>query len=303
MAARLLAGIGLGAVVPIAVSFATGHSAAERRATVTTAVLLGIPVGVSISGFLGGPLVTAFGVGGVFLIGGIAPLVLVAFSAWKLPADVQIDAAETTTREDPHVGRLVERGLRGSTILLWTFAFFVFIAVHTLLSWVPTLLIDYGFAKSEAPLGLAFVSLGGLIGGLLLVPHTARIGIGRSLVLMPVIAAVCMVVVARVDLGHTPLLVALGGAGLGVFASQIAMMAMAVSVYPDRIRTTGLGWTAALGRIGSIVGPAVAGLLLALALPARNIILLTTIPILIGVVSAVILLLRGRRGSAPAGSP
>ncbi|MET7331185.1 MFS transporter [Nonomuraea sp. NPDC005650] len=296
---RLVTGLGLGAVVPIAVTYATGHSAAERRATVTTMVMLGITVGVTISGFLGGHLVTAVGVGGVFVIGGIAPLLLVAVTAWRLPADAQIGPAEAA-REDAHVGRVFGDGLRGSTILLWTFAFFVFIAVHTLLSWVPTLLMDYGFARSEAPLGLAFISLGGLIGGLVLVPLTARIGIGPSLVLMPAVAVGCMVVASRAELGHTPLLVVLGGAGLGVFASQIAMMAMAVSIYPDLIRTTGLGWTAALGRIGSIVGPAVAGLLLALALPARDIVLLTTVPVLVGVAAALVLTLRGRRrGPSP----
>jgi AAHS family 4-hydroxybenzoate transporter-like MFS transporter len=51
-----------------------------------------------------------------------------------------------------------------------------------------------------------------------------------------------------------------------------------------------------LGRVGSIVGPGVAGLLLALALPGRDIILLATLPVLIAITCAFVLL--GRRAGA-----
>lgn len=292
---RLLTGLGLGVVLPVGVAFASDQSAAHRRELVSVIVTLGLASGATVGGFAGGRLLAGVGATGVFWIGGLAPLVLLAAMAWLLPADVPTGPADVA-RSDAKVARLFAEGFRGNTLLIWAFSFLIFISAYTLTSWVPTLLTGYGFSPERAPLGLAFVSLGGVIGGIALIPLAARIGIARALVLMPVIGIGCMIVASRAELGDTALLLVLGGAGLGVTASQIGQLAMAVSLYPDGTRTTGVGWAAALGRIGSIIGPATAGLLLALALPGRDIILLTTLPVLVAGVCALLLRRRTATG-------
>jgi AAHS family 4-hydroxybenzoate transporter-like MFS transporter len=114
---------------------------------------------------------------------------------------------------------------------------------------------------------------------------------------MPVFGVVCMVLSARAPLSDGLLLLALGGAGAGVTASQIGQLTLAVALYPTGSRTTGVGWAAALGRAGSIVGPGVAGILLALALPGQDIILLTTLPVVVAAGCAAALWRGGRRAS------
>jgi AAHS family 4-hydroxybenzoate transporter-like MFS transporter len=204
------------------------------------------------------------------------------------------DAGNRAT-EEARVGRLFTPALRTNTALLWAFAFLVFVAAYTLTSWVPTFLTGYGFSASQAPLGLAFLHLGGVLGGIVLIPLAARIGVTRAMVLMPALAAVCMVVASKAGLGGLALLLVLGGAGAGVTAGQIGQLALAVALYPVGARTTGVGWAAALGRVGSIVGPGVAGILLGLALSGQDIILLTAIPVLVALLAAAALWLRGRR--------
>jgi AAHS family 4-hydroxybenzoate transporter-like MFS transporter len=63
-----------------------------------------------------------------------------------------------------------------------------------------------------------------------------------------------------------------------------------------------VGWAAALGRLGSIAGSAAAGLLLALALSASNIIMAAIVPIVAAILCAFVLWRRRRsaqRSAAP----
>ena len=263
-------------------------------------VTLGLASGSAVGGFFGGRLITAVGAAGVFVVAGLLPLLLAGLMAWWLPAEPPALDTADTARHEAKVGRLFDPGLRASTGLLWAFSFLVFVAAYTLTSWVPTLLTGYGFSPAEAPLGLAFVSLGGMLGGILLIPLAARIGIAPALVLMPLIGIVGVVLAARAPLSQPLLLLALGVAGLGVTASQIGQLTLAVALYPAGTRTTGVGWAAALGRAGAIVGPGVAGILIALALAGSDIILLTAVPVAVAAVCAVVLWRSGISAPRPA---
>ena len=62
---------------------------------------------------------------------------------------------------------------------------------------------------------------------------------------------------------------------------QIGANALTASSYPTPIRSTGVGWALGIGRIGSIIGPAIGGLLLARHWPARQLFLVAAAPVLI----------------------
>jgi MFS transporter, AAHS family, 4-hydroxybenzoate transporter len=315
---RLVTGLGLGLVLPVAVSLTTEHNPARRRELVAVIVTLGLTAGSSVGGFFGGGLLRGLGTAGVFWVSGLAPLVLVAVLVAALPrADSPTVRAESPTvradlpagsggspaagargavpeRDDARLGRLFAPGLGGNTALLWTFAFLVFVAAYTMTSWVPTLLTGYGFSPTQAPLGLACLSLGGVLGGVALIPLATSIGIARTLIVMPALGAACMIIAARAPLGRTGLLIALAGAGAGLVASQIGQLTMAVTLYPASARTTGVGWTSALGRAGSIVGPGVAGVLIGLALAGKDIVLIAAAPVLVAGCCAAAIWLRRR---------
>ena len=69
--------------------------------------------------------------------------------------------------------------------------------------------------------------------------------------------------------------------------------------YPVAIRATGLGWALGVGRVGSIVGPTIVGLMLASAADARAVYLWCLAPISIGIVAVALL----QRQRAPAREP
>src|SRR5581483_5379552 len=56
-------------------------------------------------------------------------------------------------------------------------------------------------------------------------------------------------------------------AGLFLLGGQVGLNALAGTLYPTFIRSTGAGWALGVGRIGSILGPALGGVLIALKLP------------------------------------
>ncbi|MFF9453138.1 MFS transporter [Streptomyces flaveolus] len=297
---RLITGLGLGVVLPGSVSLATAHHPDGQRQTVSVTVTLGLAFGGTVAGAFGSSMLASVGATGVFWIGGALPLLLaVLMGRWlpAAPAPVAADSGVTAPGADEsaaasreaRVGALFVPGLRAATVLLWLFAFLVFIASYTLQSWVPTLLTGYGFSASQAPIGLAFLSFGGVVGGIVLLLLAARKGITFALMVMPVIGAVSMVAAATVGTDQAALLLALAGSGAGVTASQIGQLTLAVAMYPPATRTAGVGWAAALGRVGSIVGPATAGILLALSLPGDDIVLLTAVPVVVAAVSAAVL--------------
>ena len=73
-------------------------------------------------------------------------------------------------------------------------------------------------------------------------------------------------------------------------------------LYPGPLRTTGIGWSSAMGRVGSIVGPAIAGAFLHLNWPANDIIALASIPAVAASVIALVIYLRVERNRPPGGA-
>jgi AAHS family 4-hydroxybenzoate transporter-like MFS transporter len=68
------------------------------------------------------------------------------------------------------------------------------------------------------------------------------------------------------QLGHSIVLVtiAIFAAGFCIVGGQIAANALAAAFYPTSVRATGVGWALGIGRVGSIIGPLVGGVLLSM---------------------------------------
>ena len=68
--------------------------------------------------------------------------------------------------------------------------------------------------------------------------------------------------------------------GFVVQGAQGGLSAVAATFYPTSIRSTGIGWCLGVGRIGSIVGPMLGGVMLKLDWTPREILLAGSIPAL-----------------------
>lgn len=271
---RLVSAIGLGGALPIAIAASAGVVPARNRATAAMLAATGFSAGAVIGGLIGGPLMRTVGWQSVFVVGGTIPLLLLPAFAWVL-----------STRQEPaHPGRanpiagLFRDGLAIHSALLWLFAFLIFLVSYALAFWIPTLLTEFGFAPDQAPIGAAAFGVGGLVGSLLIVAIVGRLGVELVLVVTSLFAIICIAILSQANVPSGLVLPLIAGTGLGLIGGSIGQSALAVALYPAELRPTGVGWAAALGRIGSIVGPAAGGAMLSLGWPASDIVLTAVLP-------------------------
>ena len=195
---------------------------------------------------------------------------------------------------DAAVRRLFAPPVRTATLLLWAAAVLVFASLYELVSWLPTLVVGLGVQQQRAPIALAALGIGGVL-GVALAMAFVRAGLARVLVGFLAAAAGCLLLVGLVPLPGTALFVAVAGAGAGVVTTTAGLAAVALRVYPRPLRATGIGWGAALGRSGSVVGPAAGGAMLTRGLEPETIFLLTAVPVVL--VAALAVRLRRTSGA------
>jgi AAHS family 4-hydroxybenzoate transporter-like MFS transporter len=99
-------------------------------------------------------------------------------------------------------------------------------------------------------------------------------------------AAVCIYLIGAAGASVPLLAVTIVCAGVGIIGGQNASHALSSEFYPTRMRSTGVGWALGIGRIGSIVGPLVGGLLLAQGTGMRDIFWAATLPAVVAAAAA-----------------
>ncbi|GGB59067.1 MFS transporter [Tistrella bauzanensis] len=285
---RLVSAIGLGGVLPIAIAAAAAAFPARHKETVTMIVASGLSAGGVAGGLIGGPLMRDFGWESVFVVGGVAPLLVLPLFLNILPRAVP----EPAQRRAGSVGALFHGPLAMRTSLLWSFAFLIFLVAYTLVFWIPTLLVDLGFAPQMAALGGAAFGMGGLIGNVVIMTLVGRVGINRLLMVSTALAMVLILILNQMTIQSGLTFLLIGGLGAGLITGCVGQAALAVSQYGGDLRITGVGWSSAIGRIGAIVGPAVGGMLLAMGYRAQEVIVTALLPAAIAILILVVIRVR-----------
>lgn len=301
-ALRLIAAIGLGSALPIAITASANLIGAKHKVAASLLVTTGMSVGAVAGGLTGGALMSHFGWQAIFVAGGLLPaLVVVPFYRVLAGQPHAGDAAHAPGQGNAgSLKAIFSNGLAAYTCLLWLFSFLIFMDVYALLFWVPTLLPSFGFAPERASAGMAAFSLGGLSGNVLMtVAVTAmalsgRVRVKSALTLGIVLVIASIAALGRAPLGEAAVLLLIGVIGAGLVNGIMGQTALAVAFYPPEMRATGVGWGLAMGRVGSFVGPAIGGALLSLGWPARDIVLMSILPAMAAIVTLGALALAGR---------
>jgi len=289
---RFLTGLGLGGAMPNAVAMTSEFSPHRRRATMVMIMFCGFSVGAALGGLLAAALIPQFGWRSVFVVGGVAPLLLVPILALRLPESVRFLAltgrahqrvAELLSFISPKAAfppamqfvvneprlagipvlHLFRSGRAPVTLLLWVVFFMSLLDLYFLSNWLPTVLNDLGASVSESAAIGSMLQVGGVVGTFALGSVIDRFSF-RALALVYFIAVFAVGAIGQ--LGHSVVFVtmAIFAAGFCIVGGQIAANALAATFYPTAVRATGVGWALGIGRVGSIVGPLVGGALLSM---------------------------------------
>jgi AAHS family 4-hydroxybenzoate transporter-like MFS transporter len=261
----------------------------------------------------------------VFYVGGLIPLVILApmwvwlpeslqflalrgkdrsrIGKWLKRIDPRAAVSEDTVylvreekREGVPIAQLFHDGRGNGTLLLWVVNFMNVLNAYFVASWLPTVVRDTGYPTSTAVLVGAAVQTGGVLGTIVLGFIVQRVGFIPVLTACFTTAAVNLALIGQPGISLSLLFVVAFLAGVGIFAGQPGVNALAASFYPTDVRSTGIGAGLGIGRFGAFLGPLVAGELIRRQWSTQELFHAAAFP---AVISALAILAMGR---VPGGS-
>jgi AAHS family 3-hydroxyphenylpropionic acid transporter len=261
---RMLTGFGLGGAMPNLIAMAAEASADKSRNVSMATAYIGMPIGGAISS-----LVVFFMDAEhwrrVFVIGGVAPLLIALAMAALMPApvsahsDSQVSAAAAT--KPTAVRDLLGASSVRRTLLIWIGFFLMQVTFQIMLNWLPLLMQARGLSKNGAAFAQVGFNVGGasaaLLMGFLLDRKRKLVSVAAAVVALPTVITLLANLPASSGL-VTALALLIGGA---ILSFLVILYAVTDISYPARARGTGIGAAVGIGRLGAIVGPAFAGFL------------------------------------------
>lgn len=311
---RLLAGIGIGGIFPNAVALSAEYAPKRLRATMIILMFTGNTIGAALPGLVSMLWVHAHGFQILFLIGGIAPLVLALCLCFTLPESIKFLALDESRKartlqmlrrlkpdfaftEDD---RFITNEAAGSkfrmkqlfagrfalaTPLLWLLFALNLMIFYFINSWMPTLAAAADAPAGRGVLALTIFLLGGTCGGLALSRLVDKQGLKpiyiMFIIAVPVVASIGYLTVASPDL----LLAAAFIAGFCVLGLQFGLNATPGLIYPTSCRANGAGWAFGVGRLGAALGPLIGGILIGMKLPIQTLYVFAALPLIAGAIA------------------
>ncbi len=288
---RLITGLGLGGALPNAIALTAEYAPKRLRATAVTAMFCGFSIGAAAGGFVAAGLISRYGWQSVFIAGGVTPLLVAVLLMALLPESNHFRPSRDGN--GVLVPKLFADGRARMTVLFWIIFFMSLLDLYFLNNWLPTVIHDTGIAVERAIILTALFQVGGTAGALMLGRLIDRYLSPRVLAWTYLGAAICVALIGVAGKSPAMLGCAISAAGFLVIGGQSGANAMAAEYYPTALRSTGVGWALGIGRVGSIVGPLLGGMLISLEPSASRLFLAASGPVLLAAAAA---FLAGRGG-------
>lgn len=288
---RVVTGLGVGGILVGTNVLTSEYSSQRWRSLAISIYAAGFGVGAVLGGMFSVMLQAEYGWRSVFLAGAVLTaicLVIVIFwlpesidfllvkqpknalrklnritvkmglgDQWQLPEK----KAENRTSTLPF-SRLLQQDYRRSTLLLWTAFFTIMFSFYFISSWTPALLKEAGMTMEQSVSIGMMISLGGTVGALffgLLASYWSPKKVSVIFTILSALVVVCFILSSSI-LWLAMILGILVGALINGCIS--GLYTLNPSVYAAEIRSTGVGTAIGVGRIGAILAPTIAGILL-----------------------------------------
>jgi benzoate transport len=288
---RFATGLGIGGVLASGNTLLAEYAPNRWRDLVISTMVIGYPVGAIIGGSIFAVLVSLYGWRSAFVFGGLASTVLVPLIVLYLPESLdfilsrrrantlgQVNAVLrrlgrpplTTLPDMPReetdtkaiIGVFEPRFLKSTLLMVLSF-FMLMFSFYFVLSWTPKNLVDLGFTVEQGIFALVLLNLGGIFGGLAFGYLAGRSG-ARTLASYMLFALFFVIVgFGMLQSGWIAMMAAAFVVGFFLMGSMAGLYIIVPHVYPPQVRNTGTGLAIGIGRVGAMVGPYLAGLLIA----------------------------------------
>ncbi|MGW1026432.1 MFS transporter [Streptomyces sp. NPDC002577] len=257
---RLIAGLGLGACMPVSLTMMSEHMPASRRARASTLTMTGYHTGAVITSLLALQVTDNWKI--LFYVLGIVGFVVAGIQWFYLPeSEAFVHAKQATESQRVPFTELLKPVYLRAGIGIWLASFMGLLLVYGLNTWLPKLMNEAGYPVPTAVTQLLVLNLGGVVGlvvGGLIADRRGIKGTALGWFAVSVVMLACL----SIKMESTILLdVVVFFTGVFVFSAQVLVYAYVTNYYPAAIRGTALGSASGIGRIGSIVGPTITGAL------------------------------------------
>jgi MFS transporter, AAHS family, 4-hydroxybenzoate transporter len=288
---RLVTGLALGACLPNVSALSSELAPGRLRATVMAMVSAGIPVGLALAGILAPQIIAVAGWQGLFLVPGIAAVVLAAALWFTL-------AGGAPVRPDAAIGKAVKAKLPQLQLFAspWLFPFAVFatmLAFNALIlwklnSWLPTILPQAGLSLDDAARVAGVANLAGLaigIGASLLIDRWRK-GLALMLLFGSMAASFATIALTAPDQTRWVLLLMVGVGGAN--AGGMVLPGLAAYLFPARLLASAVGMGVLVARLGAFAGPPLGAAMIAAQVPAQTFLGVAALPALACMIMALL---------------
>ena len=289
---RIIAGLGLGGVMPNVIASMTEYAPRRVRTAMVSIVFTGYSLGAMAAALTSRSLLPEVGWKPLFWLAGI-PLLFLPFIIKRIPESVGFlmekgkveEAKKILAKIDPSfvlpagtelqrpperipgssIVKLFEDKRALSTLMFWISCFSAFVLIYSMNTWLPRLLMQSGFDLDSSLLFTAVMQIGAIVGTIVFGRLVDKLGFKKVLVPLFFAGAIALGLLGftRSTVIVFALIAIIGAASFGV---QNMANAFVSQYYSADIRSTAIGSTMAFGRIGGIVAPTLIGFLLTMNL-------------------------------------
>lgn len=325
---RVLAGIGLGACIPVVTTIFSESTPTKRRALFITFGMAWMIVGWVTAGLVATAIVPVLGWRYCYLIGGI-PFLYAVFlffnmhesaywfankgrkeEAVQMLRYIEQYATGKSAERDPQllvvppppkvVGpkALFSKEYRTITAGVWITYFCGCFTVYGINAWLPSLMLEKGLKLTSA-YGLSIAQNAAAVVANCSTGFVAEIvGRRKNLIFSYFVAAAAVCIVAFVGSNFAAILAANIFMGFAINYAITAVQPLMAEGYPTEFRNTGVSWCQAFGRFGGASAPIVAGMIIGMGLGYSMSFLFYIIPSIIGALAAILFVRNETKGKS-----
>jgi benzoate transport len=314
VAMRFLTGMGVGAMASCVGTLVFEYSAIKSRTLALGLVTIGYTVGVILGGIFARSFLVDYSWNALFVLGGCLTLLLIPLIYFVLPESMDFLVSKPRAGTLPRLNRilghlnlpalaqlpaptpqaakssvfdLLREPILPRQLLMGGSYFLYMMSSYFFLNWNNQLTTEAGYSDAGGLSISILTSLGGIAGGITIgylssklpfrpVATTILIAMGLAIMAFGAAASSFMFTVACSML-----------IGFSIFGAAVVLYATAAATFPARVRATGVGLSMGAGRLGSFLGPFVAGHLLGADMGRMTTCVLLAMPVIL---SAVVLL-------------
>ncbi|WP_245638340.1 MFS transporter [Croceicoccus bisphenolivorans] len=320
---RIATGLGLGGMLA-AVNAATAEVANARyRSLCVVLMAAGYPLGNIVGGSISAVLLAQYDWRAVFIFGSVVSLCFIPLVWLLAPESIsfhmhkrgpgaltginsvlrrmrqpELDSLPPQEPESHKPGiKSLLKGQFAVPTLVMTFVYFAHIMTfYFILKWIPKIVVDMGFEPSAAAGVLVSASIGGLLGSALLGLLTIRTKVFWLTLIAITLSAVAVAWFGQSQSDLAALSTVAAVAGFFTNAGVVGIYAIVASAFPTSVRASATGIVIGVGRGGSALAPALAGMLFAIGYALDTVALLMAL----GSLMAALALLLAKREISPA---